>query len=243
MKHIEKKILHIKDVSEAINFLEDLKKQGRKAATLYLYRYALQKKLNTKIPYKIQKQIQIVEIPEEEEIQQLLNELQKRNYSLYLIAKFLIWTGCRISEALNIKLSDIEIQKDVVRIRVLGKGKKERYVFLEKKEYEEIFNYFHQYDKYISSEPFLFLNSNLKRFDRCFVSRKIIQISKQTIGKKISPHKLRHFFATRTLNETKDINAVSKYLGHSNIQTTAQFYLHTFLNLEDIKNALKCVLI
>lgn len=235
--------MNIKTVSEAVDFLEKMKKEGKKNSTLEIYKYFLQKKLNVKIPFKVKKQFQLDNIPSESEVKEILERLKTQNYSLYLITKFLTITGCRISEALNIRYpQDIEIQKDKVKIRIIGKGQKERYVFLSVEDFKEIETHFHK-DDWIKVEPFLFVNQNGKKFDRCFVSRRLIQISKRYIGKRISAHKLRHFFATSTLKETKDLSAVSRYLGHSNIQTTAQYYIHTFLDIEKIKNALRCVFI
>lgn len=140
-----------------------------------------------------------------------------------LILEMLYATGVRVSELVNIKISDIGDHT----IKILGKGNKERIVRFG--EYcEEILNMYLKDGHYRlnSSSEYLFLNNRGGRLtDRGvrFILDKIIE--KTTIEKKISPHMLRHSFATHLLNEGCDILTVQELLGHESLSATA-IYTH-----------------
>lgn len=143
-----------------------------------------------------------------------------------LILEMLYATGVRVGELVNIKLSDIN--KTDRKIVILGKGGKERNV--EYGEYcEDILN------KYLNDgrtllikkdNEYLFLNHIGERLTERGV-RYILDnlIKKTTISKNISPHMLRHSFATHLLNEGCDLLSVQKLLGHESISAT-QVYTH-----------------
>lgn len=140
-----------------------------------------------------------------------------------LILEMLYATGVRVSELVNIKISDIGDHT----IKILGKGNKERIVRYG--DYcEEILKMYlddGHYKLNYSSE-YLFLNNNGgKLTDRGvrYILDKIIE--KTTIEKKISPHMLRHSFATHLLNEGCDILTVQELLGHESLSATA-IYTH-----------------
>lgn len=140
-----------------------------------------------------------------------------------LILEMLYATGVRVSELVNIKLSDIGDHT----IKILGKGNKERIVRYG--DYcEEILKMYLDdgHYKLNSSSEYLFLNNNGgKLTDRGvrYILDKIIE--KTTIEKKISPHMLRHSFATHLLNEGCDILTVQELLGHESLSATA-IYTH-----------------
>lgn len=143
-----------------------------------------------------------------------------------LILEMLYATGVRVGELVNIKLKDIN--KSDRKILILGKGSKERNV--EYGEYcEDILN------KYIKEgrpsllkkeNEYLFLNHLGDKLTERGV-RYILNdlIKKTTITKNISPHMLRHSFATHLLNEGCDLLSVQKLLGHESISAT-QVYTH-----------------
>lgn len=143
-----------------------------------------------------------------------------------LLLEMLYATGCRVGELVSIKVSDINFGER--RILILGKGNKER--FLNYGEYcEDILNKYLN-DGYLflnkNNEEYLFLNNNggvLTERGVRFILDKII---KQTgINKSISPHMIRHSFATHLLNEGCDLLTVQKLLGHESIKAT-QVYTH-----------------
>ena len=142
-----------------------------------------------------------------------------------LILELLYSTGIRVSELVNIKLSDIDFSNN--RIFILGKGNKERYVLYGKicrdllKEYLE-----KSRSKLNKSSEYLLLNKfGNKITDRAI--RMIIDdiVKKSCLKLNISPHTLRHTFATHLLNEGADLKIVQELLGHENISTTG-IYTH-----------------
>ncbi len=142
-----------------------------------------------------------------------------------LILELLYATGVRVSELVNIKLSDILEDE----IKVFGKGRKERIVY---------------YGEYASSIMDIYLKDGRKKLlkdktsDYLFINNKsevltdrgvryiIDKLIKETsIKTKISPHSLRHSFATHLLNEGADLKVVQDLLGHKNLSTTS-IYTH-----------------
>ena len=136
--------------------------------------------------------------------------------------------GLRVSEAITIKNSDLFFEEGF--IRVLGKGKKERYVHI----HESAQRYITMYQKSIRSHIFpqkgfedtLFLNRRGKGLSRqmIFMILKDLAI-KIDLKKKISPHTLRHSFATHLLQNGADLRAIQQMLGHESI-TTTEVYVH-----------------
>jgi len=135
-------------------------------------------------------------------------------------------TGARVSEIANANIVDLDCEKKT--LKVLGKGSKERIVFLT----DDTVYWFDKYyncrlQKFgIMTDP-LFINNSGKRL----TSRGIFYIIEKRanmagLWKSVSPHVLRHSFATELLNRGADIKAVQDMLGHENISTT-QKYTHT----------------
>jgi len=143
-----------------------------------------------------------------------------------LILDMLYATGVRVGELVNIKVSDIDLgRKNII---ILGKGNKERFVTYG--EYcEDILKTYLNNGRVIlniKQSDYLFLNNNGGRLtDRGvrFILDKLIQ--KTSINKNISPHMIRHSFATHLLNEGCDLLTVQKLLGHESIKAT-QIYTH-----------------
>lgn len=143
-----------------------------------------------------------------------------------LLLEMLYATGVRVSELVNIKVSDID--EDGHSILVLGKGNKERYVTYG--DYcSEILNLYLS-DGYLklntNKSCYLFLNNNGGNLTDRGVRYILDRIIKHTsIQKNISPHMIRHSFATHLLNEGADLLSVQKLLGHESIKAT-QIYTH-----------------
>lgn len=143
-----------------------------------------------------------------------------------LILEMLYATGARVGELVNIKVSDIDLgRKNII---ILGKGNKERFVTYG--EYcEDILKKYLNTGRVslnVKQSDYLFLNNNGGRLtDRGvrFILDKLIQ--KTSLNKNISPHMIRHSFATHLLNEGCDLLTVQKLLGHESIKAT-QIYTH-----------------
>ncbi len=142
-----------------------------------------------------------------------------------LLLEILFDTGLRVSEVVNIEINNIN--KKEQSIKVLGKGNKERIVYYG--DYAK--NYLEDYlnlrrNINIVDKEYLFLNKNYTRLTRRGVEYLISDISKKALlRQKISPHTLRHSFATEMLNNGCDIRSVQELLGHKSLSTTG-IYTH-----------------
>tara|TARA_X000000368_G_scaffold231631_1_gene182949 strand:+ start:489 stop:1379 length:891 start_codon:yes stop_codon:yes gene_type:complete len=131
-------------------------------------------------------------------------------------------TGMRISELLNLKIIDMDINRCVVK--VLGKGSKERLIPFGESALEALNSYFAVRKNSTSKEVFL-SNRGSKLSRVAFWKRIKIYLSRANLKESISPHTLRHAFATHLLNRGADLRSVQLLLGHSDLSTT-QIYTH-----------------
>ncbi|RKY31932.1 MAG: site-specific tyrosine recombinase XerD [Candidatus Omnitrophota bacterium] len=136
-------------------------------------------------------------------------------------------TGMRVSEAVNLKLENVNM--DIGFLRCLGKGNKERVIPLGKKAISSIKRYLSGSRKRQLKNkecPYLFLNRFGRKISRQSLWKIIKKHAKNAkIKKPIKPHILRHSFATHLLERGADLRSVQEMLGHANISTT-QIYTH-----------------
>lgn len=179
------------------------------------------------------------EVLTEDEIKRLISsvnldsEFGQRNKT---IIEVLYGTGIRVSELIELKLSNIFFKENI--LKVTGKGNKERFVPLGKIALIEIKKYLNDRDKLKIDSKFsdiLFLNRYGRQLTRSMIFKVINDSSKNAeIDKKISPHTLRHSYATHLLKNGADLRTIQLILGHESI-TTTEIYTHldTF-HLEDV---------
>ena len=179
------------------------------------------------------------EVLTEDEIKRLISsvnldsEFGQRNKT---IIEVLYGTGIRVSELIELKLSNIFFKENI--LKVTGKGNKERFVPLGKIAIIEIKKYLNNRDKLKINSKFsdiLFLNRYGRQLTRSMIFKIINDSSKNAeIDKKISPHTLRHSYATHLLKNGADLRTIQLILGHESI-TTTEIYTHldTF-HLEDV---------
>jgi integrase/recombinase XerD len=145
-----------------------------------------------------------------------------------LIFEFLYGTGARISELVNTDLDDIDIESNIVKIR-FGKGSKQRIIPLGKQLKIAINNYLtRERNALVSSKKScnsLLLNSRGARLSRQSIWEVINKIALQNNLAELTPHTLRHAFATHLLEGGADVRVVQELLGHSSVNTT-QIYTH-----------------
>jgi integrase/recombinase XerC len=142
------------------------------------------------------------------------------------ILEFFYSSGLRLSELVNIHLSDIDSSEQT--LKVLGKGNKFRIVPLGRKAIEALDLWILQRNKLnrLVNAEFLFLNQQGKKLTaRAIQYRLKFWAQKNNIPENIHPHLLRHSFASHVLQSSQDLRAVQELLGHSNISTT-QIYTH-----------------
>lgn len=149
-----------------------------------------------------------------------------RNQALF---ELLYACGLRVSELLNLKLSDLYFKEDF--IKVTGKGNKSRLVPLQQFSQERLQQYLdlrvQTYHPQPTFEDVLFLNRRGKSLTRAMIFTLTQNLSALAgISKKISPHTFRHSFATHILENGGDLRAIQLMLGHQSI-TTTEIYLHS----------------
>ena len=144
-----------------------------------------------------------------------------------LILELLLASGLRVSELVNIKLEDIDINNK--SIRVVGKGSKERIVYFNLHTETSLKDYLdNSRSKLLKNKKsnYLFINNKSTKLTREGVFEIINKIAtKANIKHHLSPYVLRHTFATFLLNEGADIRSVQTLLGHESLSTT-QIYTH-----------------
>ncbi len=173
-----------------------------------------------------------------EEMERLLNSIDTSELEGIrdrLIIELLYSTGIRVSELVNIKIKDINIHEE--QIKILGKGNKERIVLFGEKAKESIRLYLNEYKEFFQGNilnNYLLINKKGKQL----TTNKVELIVKDVLRKSalklnISPHTLRHTFATHMLDSGADLKSVQELLGHENLKTTA---IYTHVSNERLKN-------
>jgi len=153
------------------------------------------------------------------------------------IVSLLYGTGVRVSELTHIKMRDIDLDRMMLRV-FQGKGKKDRMVMLPGK----LKNILAIQAKLKKANDFLFTNgrgSGGSRLTEATIQKIVAQAADRAgIKKNVSPHTLRHSFATHLLENGTDIRYIQELLGHAKLQTT-QIYTHVAnSNLQSIKSPL-----
>lgn len=155
-----------------------------------------------------------------------------RNQCIILL---LLYTGIRVSECSNLNVMDIDLEE--CAIRVVGKGNKERMVFFMPSILQYLNNYLNNVRPKLlnfKEDDALFIGSKGSRITPRAIEDILNNRAKQAIPPfKVTPHMLRHTFATTLLNNDTDLKIVQELLGHSSMQTT-QIYTH--VSKERLKN-------
>ena len=222
------------DVNQYVSFLfkQGLKSSSvnRKISTIKsFYIYLIKKKIITYSP------VEDISMPKKEtylpvsmseiEVEKLLNSpklnihIERRDKAMI---EMLYATGMRISELVNLKLTDIDNKRLVVK--VLGKGQKERLIPYGEEAADALNSYLNDREKSNIKETFL-SNRGTKITRGAFWNRIKIYLNRENLKTTISPHTLRHAFATHLLNRGADLRSVQILLGHSDLSTT-QIYTH-----------------
>ena len=146
-----------------------------------------------------------------------------------LLIEMFYATGCRVSELINIKMSDINFTNK--SIRIMGKGSKERIVYYG--DYAQIYLNMYLETEFNKDSKYLFLNDKKDAMSVQDVEVIIRYIVKDLALKThVTPHTLRHTFATHLLNNGADIKSVQELLGHASLNTTG---IYTHVSNERLK--------
>lgn len=152
----------------------------------------------------------------------------KNGYKHYVLIALLYEAGLRASELINLKTSNLFFLNESPYIKILGKGNKERIVYLNK----DIVIIINEYiDKFKIKDGYLFLNHSnekLTRFGLNKIIKKYFELSKKEcltlVNKTITPHSFRHSKAVHLLMNNTALPIIQRFLGHNSIQTT-EIYL------------------
>lgn len=153
------------------------------------------------------------------EVKEMIASTPNRKHAC--IIKMIYGCGLRLSELLHLKLSDIDSERMLVHIRN-SKGNKDRVVMLSQTLLEDLRSYFKAYHP----EVYLFEGQNGGIYSEKSVQNIVkTAAAKAGITKQVTPHVLRHSFATHLLENGTDIRYIQQLLGHSSVKTT-EIYTH-----------------
>ena len=152
------------------------------------------------------------------EVHQLLNAIEQPRFQS--LAMVMYGSGLRIAEAIALTVDDIDAARGVIRVKH-GKGDKPREAKLSASLYHWLRDY---WDRARPPRPYLFAD-RLGRLPRTSTVRKALSLAakKAWIKRPVTPHVLRHSFATHLLEEGTDIRVLSALMGHASIKTTARY--------------------
>lgn len=178
-----------------------------------------------KIGQKLPEVLSVLEI---DELIALIDLSKAEGHRNKAIIETMYSCGLRVSELINLRISNIYAEEAYVRI--IGKGNKERLIPVSKKALIEIEIYISNHRNLLNivkgNEDIVFLNRRGKKLSRVMIFHIIKDlVSQSKIKKNVSPHTLRHSFATHLVEGGADLRAVQEMLGHESILTT-EIYTH-----------------
>lgn len=165
-----------------------------------------------------------------------LNDDDFRQLLFKTIFCMLFASGLRVSEAINLKTSDIDISAKEISVRH-GKGNKSRVVPFSSQDRLQLRKYLKERSEIVPGSEFLFVNTRGEQLNYNFILSGLNEIAKQAgLFKHITPHMLRHAFATELLKGGADIRSIQEMLGHSTVSSTQ---IYTKIDYNQLKEVLK----
>lgn len=243
--------LTLKDLQQFLKWITELGLSAGSQARIIsglrqFYKYCLLEQITTKDPTALLEAPKLKRLLPDvlsyDEIENILSKIDLskpeggRNKA---IIETIYSCGLRVSEAVNLKISNLYL--DVGFIRVIGKGDKERLVPIGSSAIKYILIYKDDIRVHMPVKPgkedFLFLNRFGNEMSRVMIFMIIKELARQAeIKKNISPHTLRHSFATHLVEGGADLRAVQEMLGHESITTTE---IYTHLDREYLRKTLE----
>lgn len=179
------------------------------------------------------------------EIEKVLSYWNTRYFSQYrnkMIMELILNTGLRISEVINLKWMDMNLTSGKINI-IASKGDKDRVLWVNNDVIESLIRYRERQERVLVSKGYyacdishVFTSFSNKKLSQGNLRKSFYKCSKDSINRKVSPHKFRHTYATKLLSTSKNLRIVQKALGHNDISTT-QVYTHIID--EEMESALK----
>jgi len=199
-----------------------------------------QRNLNLTYLYPKRSALKLPKFISKQEVAKILKVTKNRKH--LCIIKLLYGAGLRLNELLSLKITDIDSNNMLILVRQ-SKGNKDRMVMLSKNLLSDLRLYFMEYKPKI----FLFEGQNKLQYSSTSVQQTVKKAAKRAakragIKRKVTPHILRHSFATHLIEDGTDIRYVQELLGHNSIKTT-QIYTHiTDVSKSTIKSPLDSLL-
>ncbi len=231
------------EIRRFLSFLYKKNKKSsiaRKVSTLHsFFKYLVKERLIPSNPAKnisapkverplpttlsVDEAFRLMDSPKEIEEKASSSKLKSRGIRDMAILELLYSSGVRVSELVGLNFNHVDL--DLGIIKVMGKGRKERIVPIGSKAIEALKRYIDQRGELRGEEP-LFINPQGGRLTSRSVGRLVKKYSRQSgVLRKVSPHSLRHTFATHLLDAGADIREIQEMLGHASLSTT-QRYIH-----------------
>ena len=219
------------------DYLNELSNSGVSGSTLNLYLCSIKffleevmhRNLNIDIKFSRRPKTLTV-VLSKQEVKSLIYNIHNKKHKLMI--SFMYSTGLRVSELVNFRVKDLELDNNVGWVRH-GKGDKDRQIIISEKLIEELKRLV-IYSK--NREEFLFINNRGESYSTRTIDAIIKRAAKLTkINKKIHPHTLRHSFATHLIQDGYSVGDVQVVMGHSSAETT-MIYVHCAADMLKIKS-------
>ncbi|PIN73115.1 integrase [Candidatus Woesearchaeota archaeon CG10_big_fil_rev_8_21_14_0_10_45_16] len=185
-------------------------------ALKFYHETVLDLKFEEKLPLA-KKTMKLPIVLSKEEVQRMIGSLDNIRHKL--IVMFIYYAGLRLDEARSIRWRDIDLEREIIHVK-RAKGDKDRIVFLHQK-LIEMLNICG-----ILDDGLVFRSRKEEKYTKRSIQLMVKNASKRAgIKKKVTPHTLRHSFATHLLESGADIRYIQQLLGHQDLKTT-QIYTH-----------------
>jgi len=195
------------------------------ASISFFFREILNKPFSfEQVPIK-KKENQLPKVISKEKIKQMIDLTENLKHKL--IIKLLYSSGIRLQELINLKRKDIDFERGILNV-INGKGGKSRITLISENLKLDLLKY---YSNNIFKTEYVFEGRNGKYTKKSV--QKVLDLAGKKIGIKVTPHMLRHSFATHLLESGTDIRHIQKLLGHSDLKTTE---IYTHVSNKDLSN-------
>jgi len=187
------------------------------ASISFFFREVLNKPFTfEEVPIK-KKEKQLPKVISQDKIKAMINET--KNLKHRLLIKLLYSSGLRLQELIDLKRKDIDFERNVLNVKK-GKGNKDRITLISENLKMDLLKY---YSNNIFKTEYVF-EGRMGKYTKKSV-QKVLDLAGKKVGIKVTPHMLRHSFATHLLEAGTDIRHIQKLLGHSDLKTT-EIYTH-----------------
>jgi site-specific recombinase XerD len=231
--HKSPELLGIEDIRVFLLYLAQEKKFSSSSinvtvsALRFLYKVTLGCKWDIEKIHFARREKKLPVVLSSEEVTQFLKSVKNKKHQVIL--KTVYATGLRILEATRLKISDIDSQRMAIRVRQ-GKGKKDRYVMLSKKLLTILRDYWKEY----RPSSWLFYGENKNDPLSAGTVRLVCRLASYESGlkKRVTPHILRHSFATHLLEQGTNLRTIQVLLGHKSAKSTT---VYTHIAVQNLK--------